>query len=455
MKIVVFGLGKVYQRKKDALKGHQIVGYIDNNSNLWGTEIDGIKVYRPDEIGLLNYDIICIMSIYEDAMKEQLIKLGVSEQAITNSDGISGRNLVLYNKFTNFFDGKKKVLFFSHDMSYSGAPIVLYYFACIMKKYGFAPAVISRTEGTLQQDFVAAGIPVIINSDLSKSNVFLWKIIDNFDYYILNTIIFADLIKTIGEIGKKSIWWLHDSEIYYENRSAFFFPKQVPENVLVYAVGERAKRTFQKYVKCSEVKNLLYGIPDMVIPKKKEKGKLVFAIIGAICHRKAQDIFIQAIKRLDKTKRRKAEFWIIGIVSEKNYYERLKDQVDQINEIKYLGDLTREEMLNCYQKIDVVCCPSRDDPMPVVMAEAFMNEKVAIVSQDTGIAPLIKNTEDGFVVQTENIAQLADLMEDILDGKIDLEKIGKKARRIFERNFSLDVFEDEIKQIIGFLEEAE
>ena len=454
MKIIVFGLGRIYQKFKDALKGHQVVGYIDNNRELWGKEIDGIKVYRPDEINLLSYDFICIMSKYEEEMKEQLIKLGIWEQVIVGYKDILGRSLILYNKLNDFIDSKKRVLFFSHDMSASGAPIVLYYFACIMKKHGFTPVIISRMEGPLQQDFLLADIPVIINRDLTRSNFFLWKIIEGFDYYILNTIISADLIDIIGENGKKTVWWLHDSEMYYENRNASFFPKRIPENVSVYAVGERAKKTFQKYVDYSEVKNLFYGIPDKGVSEKKGKDKLVFAIIGAICHRKAQDIFIRAIERLNKTERCKAEFWIIGIVSEKEYYDCLKEKIDSIEEIKYLGNLTREEMLNYYQEIDVVCCPSRDDPMPVVMAETFMNGKVAIASEDTGIAPLIKNEEDGFVVKTEDIEQLADLMGNILEGKFDIERIGKKSRKIYEENFSLDAFEGKIMQIIEYLEET-
>lgn len=452
MKIVVFGLGRIYQKKKKVLMEHQVVGYIDNNRELWGTKINGIKVYRPDDIALLNYDIVCIMSIYEKEIKEQLIKLGVQEQVIVSYNEISGRNIILYNKLTDVFNNKKKVLFFTHDMSVSGAPIVLYYFACIIKKYGFTPAVICRTEGHLQQDFLNEDIPVIINSDLTKFNWFLWKIIESFDYYVLNTIFFADLIKDIGDTGKKTVWWLHDSEFYYVDRVASFFPKYIPDNISVYAVGERAKATFQKYVNCAEVKNLFYGIPDRRIPKINGKKKLVFAIIGAICSRKAQDIFIRAIERLNKAERCKAEFWIIGIVGNKEYFERLNVQMENIEEIRYFGDLKREEMQKIYQEIDVVCCPSRDDPMPVVMAETFMNGKVAIVSENTGIAPLIKNREDGFIVQSENFEQLSDIMSEIINGEVDIERIGKKSRQIYESNFSFEAFEREIVRIIECFE---
>lgn len=452
MKIVVFGLGRIYQKRKKVLMGHQVVGYIDNNSELWGTKINGITVHRPDDIVSLSYDVVCIMTKYKEEIKEQLIKLGVQEQVIVGYNEISGRNLILYNKLTDVFNNKKSILFFTHDMSASGAPIVLYYFACIIKKYGFAPAVICRTEGPIQQEFLDEGIPVIINSDLTRFNWLLWKIIESFDYYVLNTIIYADLVKDIGETGKKTVWWLHDSEFYYMNRAASFFPNYIPDNVSIYAVGERAKATFQKYINYSQVKKLLYGIPDRRVPKINGKKKLVFAIIGAICPRKAQDIFIRAIERLKKVERCKADFWIIGIIENKEFFECLKVQMENIEEIRYVGDLKREEILKIYQEIDVVCCPSRDDPMPVVMAETFMNGKVAIVSENTGIAPLIKNREDGFIVQSENFEQLSDIMSEIIDGEVDIERIGKKSRQIYESNFSFEAFEREIVRIIECFE---
>ena len=455
MKIVVFGLGRIYQKRKDVLIGHQIVGYIDNNEELWGTIVDGVGVFNPKKVCFLDYDVVCIMSKCIDEMKKQLIELGVSERKIVNYNEVSGRNLILYDKFADISKSKKKVLFFTHDFSVSGAPIVLFYFARILKRYGFDPAVISRTEGIMQQDFLSEGIPVIINSDLTKSNWLLWKIIEGFDFYVLNTIIFADIIEEIGGIGKKTIWWLHDSEIYYADRNDSFFPRFIPNNVSIYAVGERAKGAFEKYVGFHNVKNLIYGIPDRVIPRigGGKKKKTIFAVIGAICPRKAQDVFIQAVELLSKVQRSKAEFWIIGIATDISFFENIKLRMEKIDEVKYLGDLTREDMLKKYQDIDVVCCPSRDDPMPVVMAEAFMNGKVVIVSENTGTAPLIKNEEDGFVVQVEDAEQLAGFMGRILNGTVNIESMGKRSRQIYERNFSLDAFEREIVKIAKYLEE--
>lgn len=455
MKILVFGTGRIYQKRKSQIQNNQIVAFIDNNQQLWGKQIDGIIVTKPDEVQQLDYDAVWIMSIYKQEMKQQLIGLGVPENKIVFYDEADGRNSILYSRTLPIEQTGKKVLFFTHDLSASGAPIALFYFACIMKKNGYIPAVICRTEGIMQHDFINAGIPVIIDNNISKSNWLLWGQINSFDFFVLNTIIFSDIVEDISLLGKKMIWWLHDSEIYYENRNANFYPKKILENVFVYAVGHRAQNAFQKYVDCEKVNNLLYGIPDMRIESKKNvEGKHIFAMVGAICERKAQDIFIQAILTLSEEERNEAEFWIIGIVTDIEFNVEIRKIAKDIPQIKFMGDLSREEMLKKYGEIDVICCPSRDDPMPVVATEAFMNGKIVIVSENTGTASLIMNGENGYVCENENASELGMIIRKIISGAIDDKLIGKNARRLYDENFSLTSFEKSIISIFDKLEEG-
>ena len=44
MNIVIFGIGCVYLKKKKYFFNDNIVAYIDNNDNLVGSSIDGIRL---------------------------------------------------------------------------------------------------------------------------------------------------------------------------------------------------------------------------------------------------------------------------------------------------------------------------------------------------------------------------------------------------------------------------
>ena len=50
-KIILFGSGELGRRTFAGLKKLRIniIGYTDNKKELWGTEIDGVKVFSPEE----------------------------------------------------------------------------------------------------------------------------------------------------------------------------------------------------------------------------------------------------------------------------------------------------------------------------------------------------------------------------------------------------------------------
>ena len=65
MKIVFFGAGNYYKSNKkrlSAIIGIEIVAFLDNNSSLWGKQLDGISIYSPMEVKTLEYDYIVLMS---------------------------------------------------------------------------------------------------------------------------------------------------------------------------------------------------------------------------------------------------------------------------------------------------------------------------------------------------------------------------------------------------------
>ena len=47
-KVVIFGTGQFYKHRKSLISNEiETVGFIDNNEDLSGTEIDGVKIYLP------------------------------------------------------------------------------------------------------------------------------------------------------------------------------------------------------------------------------------------------------------------------------------------------------------------------------------------------------------------------------------------------------------------------
>ena len=113
------------------------------------------------------------------------------------------------------------------------------------------------------------------------------------------------------------------------------------------------------------------------------------------------------------------------------------------------GSVSHERMLELYKEIDVVVCPSRNDPMPVVLTEGMMHRKVCIASDMTGTAELITPFENGLVCRADDIESLSQQIEWTINHRDRFEAIGECAYRTYQENFSLEQFSRRLLGIVG------
>ena len=98
---------------------------------------------------------------------------------------------------------------------------------------------------------------------------------------------------------------------------------------------------------------------------------------------------------------------------------------------------------------DVLICPSRQDSMPTVAAEAMMHSVPCIISDVTGTAEYIHDERDGIIFPAGDAQALAGKIEWCVDNMIQLENMGKQARKLYERYFSMSVFEERLMQVVS------
>lgn len=457
MKLIIFGTGKFYQNRKQRFENEEIVAFVDNDEKKYNQLFEGVPVIAPSKISEIEYDFICLMARGEfvEQMRKQLEQLQVPYEKIL--DYFEYGMLSEGNKITLYYGRKcvpndnKKILLLTHELSYSGAPLVLFYVAQILRRKGFFVAVLSLKDGELRKDFIREGVAVGIQEDIRRFDPVLFEWFQQFDLVWGNTVTYYFWVEAFGRTNIPFIWWLHESAEAYEWLGPHRMPRQIGKNVYIYAVGSLALAMARKYIPNGKTEELLYGTPDFsndVKTVSKQREKVIFGIIGTINARKAQDIFIDAIEKLSCEERAKAEFWIIGSILNQEFYEKIKPRIGEIQEIKEFGACNREEMKNLYAQIDVVVCPSREDPLPVVVTEAMIMSKPAIVSTMTGTAALITDQENGFICETGEAEELAKTMEWILHNTEKLCEIGKNARKLYESNFAMNVFERNINKIV-------
>lgn len=344
----------------------------------------------------------------------------------------------------------KKILVFTHAMNEGGAPLVLWEALKLIADKGFSIFVISPCDGKLCHyseksiyTFVAKRPLFVIRKHLLR---YKW------DSIIVNTLIMYKWIQVFPYV--KTLWWVHEGNTYIEKLKNKL-PKNLNSNVSVYCVSEWSKECLEHHGFHYNTKVLYYGIEDNMCKNnhKNENDFLTFLFIGALCDRKNQLFFLEAIEKMKSSLQNKCQFIIIG--DRIKGYEIYADQVlKKINtmkcNIKYINRVSHDEISRIYAEADVVVSCSIDDPLPVVVTEAFMNSKCTILSSNSGQSRIVSNYIDALVYKADSKSQLIDLLEYIVESdKNEIEKIGYKGRKLYKKYFSIDAFKKNIFDLIS------
>lgn len=469
MNVVIFGTGLYYQNRKDTFSGIHIVAFLDNSPEKQGQILDGASILPPEKINQLEYDYLCIMAgpkIYGE-MESQIYFLGVPIQKVVSFQGMQRLLTVgqqpemggmIYTTPQGWMpENKRRVLIITHELTLSGAPVVLLYMAKVLKTKDLQPTVLSPLDGKLRQRFLDEGIPVVVDAHLNAENGFLLDWMGTFDLIVICTLTFGEFVGKISKnFPKPILWWLHEGTEVYSG----WWPRAKPEflgkNVHIYTGGARAMQVYRQYFENDAAKMLLYGIPDenpspeFGYRRMRKDGKVVFALVAVIQPRKGQDLYLDAIKLLTEEERSHAEFWLVGPYTDVTYpefNEKLRQDAAVFPAVQLKGEWPMEKLIAEYANIDVMVCPSRDDPMPVVLPEAMMFYKTCICSVESGTSYFIEHEKNGLVCQVDAVS-IAAQMRWVLEHTEKLPEMGIESRRLFEKTFSLEAFEKNLMQAV-------
>ncbi len=349
----------------------------------------------------------------------------------------------------------KKLLFITHSLNNTGAPLVLKEMAIVCLKMENAVDIIGMEDGPLREEFEALGFKVEIADDF-LDNLKKWQ--DRFysyDAVIVNTLAAIEAVFALNTTTVPTIWWIHEHEywfIYYQS----IFPKsgELRENIHVYGVSEVTNKYIKEY--CGIEPGLLsFGIKDqaadytLTTPAKEDKT--TFVLPGTISEVKGQDILCEAILRLPKKVRDKCKFIIFGKRNdgEKQFSELIESYGSSIEQLTVLEGMSHEDTLKLIAEADYLVAPSRVEPFSATTVEALMLSKIPIISDVCGVLHYLEDGRDCLVFKTEDIDELVKAIKRAV--QIHGESIGeyslicKNARKRYEECFSTEVFANNVR----------
>ena len=452
--IVIFGTGNHYLKYKKYFKDVEIIALLDNSPKKIGTRIDGVEVISPNDVLNIDYDRIYILSFYWDEMTEQLLDIGVKREDIYYYFDISEldvNDVYKPNNVPKRSTNTKSIAVISDDLKISGAQSVLMDAVSCMKCADYQVTVASPVHGKMEGYFNDMQVPLIIDERIAIGTLNDLEWLDGYDMIFINTVTFFHLLLR-RDFNIPVFFWLHEPELLYGDKFRSKIREIRADNLYVYAVSQFAIDAWEKYSDNIRAGLLTIGRADIEDVNRKEnedqsRGVIYFLMVGAIGDLKGQDIVCNALSLLNENYLRQIHVRIIGRRMPRYDITFLDSWIEQ-NVISVVEEMPSEELAHEYEHSDVLLCASKAESLSAVVIEAMQYNVPSIVSDAAGIIDYLRDGEDAIIFRSENAEALAEKLMWCVDNRDKLQIMGQKARKIYEREFTLEVFDKNLLQCI-------
>jgi glycosyltransferase involved in cell wall biosynthesis len=118
----------------------------------------------------------------------------------------------------------------------------------------------------------------------------------------------------------------------------------------------------------------------------------------------------------------------------------------------FKGVVGGQDKWNALKCSDVLLLPSLDgEGMPIVMIEAMAVGCVVIVTDIASVKSVITDNVNGILLPESDPKQLAQRIQDIIEGSLDLNTIGQNAKEYVNSNLSLSGYITRLEQLYATL----
>lgn len=166
--------------------------------------------------------------------------------------------------------------------------------------------------------------------------------------------------------------------------------------------------------------------------------------IGRIVPEKGLDKAIEIAIKLKITLK------IIGSIANESYFkDKIKNNIDQYQNIDYLGEKSGQELVKLYQKAKMLLFPiDWEEPFGLVLIEAMSCGTPIVAFNRGAVSEIIRDGETGFICPPGDIEAMVAAVKKIYDmPPQDYKKMRESCRRHVEENFTVEKMVDGYEKI--------
>jgi O-antigen biosynthesis protein len=351
-------------------------------------------------------------------------------------------------------DGKLTLLLISHDLSLSGAPLVMFWLASELKARGHAVRVAAYRRGPLQQAYQEAGIETIIDPFLIYDARVGYHLCQSADVVLANTVFAHRVALAARAVNTPHVLWIHETE--YGSSLSKIAPAVADAFAGANHVIFPAARTQAAYshLNLGTRQHLVYyGLPAITEGAHAARpdtapAKLKLLCVASIEQRKGQDVLLRALRKLSAAQRAAIEVTLIGRELEPKFAARLTERAQRMPYVTLGGELPHEETLRAIGAADVFVLPSRDEALPITLLEAMAMGKAIVSTTAGGIAEALTHGESALLAHPGDADDLATQLRRMIDDAEFRRQCGVRAQDAFNSRFSIHKMTNEIEAIL-------
>ncbi|MBR0092049.1 MAG: glycosyltransferase family 4 protein [Lachnospiraceae bacterium] len=359
----------------------------------------------------------------------------------------------------------KKLLFITHQLSLSGAPLVLMEMIRVCRDEGYEISVISLMEGELSATLDDMGIPWRVQADFLQNWKEFYLEVHGYHAVIVNTLVAYQPLIVLNHTQVPTFWWIHESEDFFEIYDKM--GEAVPD---LHALKPRVK-ILSVSPSVQEIFRRRYGLETEILPfcvqdndnvtaisspeETRADDRVKFLTLGMYCANKGQDILAEAIRMLPESVLSQCEFHMYGgaVVLEPDFRSQVREALKDIPHAHVHDAIPHEEAMNVMEESDYCIIASRIEPVSAVTVEAMIRRKPCILTDVCGIAWYLKDGESAYFCPSEDAKALSDrickAVEDYRTHAEDYRAMGNAARAVYEQTFSPGVFRKSVLHLLG------
>ena len=386
-------------------------------------------------------------------------------------------NKILKFSINKSAERKLKILFYSHNFNFEGAPNVLYEIAIALQKKGkYNISVVSPSDGHARNSLEQQGIKtIVLNEDdpmhfkmeygdnegfiLLKPKIIEMLTDEVPDVVFVNVLHNYHVINILNKLEIPSVWMIHESfdeirqvQLIMNNSHNYYSAFQQAKTVVF------CTRYSQQYYEPFNIKNNFRIIHNALNQrfsnlklnealKNKARNKLgiqpdelVILNVGIIAEHKNQELIVRAAHLLTG---KKIRYILVGARKCIPYFENISNLV---NELELQSEVTvvpeTNDVDSYYCASDIFVFTSTNDTYPLVILEAMAYGLPIIATPINGVNEQVKFGFNALKADYTSPKKLADQINFLAENEKIRKEMGKNSRKVFKK---LETFKDFIK----------